>query len=78
MSVQGIAVEINVITHVQARRIQFCTIPIFHHQVTGHVAERCLNHKLEGVEGGYNRSDYIDDRRNALISLANKLKHVIN
>jgi len=24
----------------------------------GHVAERCLNHKLKGVEGIYDRYDY--------------------
>lgn len=30
------------------------------------VAERCLNHKLKGVEGTYNRHDYFDERRVAL------------
>ena len=34
--------------------------------VPGHVAERCLNHKLKGVEGIYDRYDYFDERREAL------------
>ncbi|NLY28964.1 MAG: tyrosine-type recombinase/integrase [Alcaligenaceae bacterium] len=41
--------------------------------VPGHVAERCLNHKLKGVEGIYNRHDYFDERRDALNLLAKKL-----
>jgi integrase len=34
--------------------------------VSPHVAERCLNHKLKGVEGIYNRHDYFDERKVAL------------
>jgi integrase len=34
--------------------------------VESHIAERCLNHKLKGVEGIYNRHDYLDERRKAL------------
>lgn len=34
--------------------------------VPGHIAERCLNHKLKGVEGIYDRYDYLDERREAL------------
>jgi hypothetical protein len=30
------------------------------------VAERCLNHKIKGVEGIYNRHQYFDERRAAL------------
>ncbi|POA99824.1 integrase [Chromobacterium sinusclupearum] len=30
------------------------------------VAERCLNHKIPGVEGIYNRHDYFNERRDAL------------
>jgi integrase len=30
------------------------------------VAERCLNHKVKGVEGIYNRHDYFDERTKAL------------
>ena len=34
--------------------------------VDPHIAERCLNHKIKGVEGIYNRHDYYDQRRAAL------------
>ena len=34
--------------------------------VDPHVAERCLNHKLKGVEGIYNRHDYFAERKVAL------------
>ena len=34
--------------------------------VDPHVAERCLNHKLKGVEGIYNRQDYFAERKAAL------------
>jgi len=46
--------------------------------VPGHVAERCLNHKLKGVEGIYNRHDYMDERREALQLIAKKLAPIIN
>lgn len=35
-----------------------------------HVAERCLNHKLKGVEGIYNRHDYFEERKAALTTWA--------
>ena len=38
-----------------------------------HIAERCLNHKLQGVEGVYDRHDYFDERKQALNRLANHL-----
>jgi integrase len=31
-----------------------------------YIAERCLNHKIKGVEGIYNRHDYFDERRKVL------------
>ena len=34
--------------------------------VEPHVAERCLNHKLKGMEGVCNRHDYFEQRRRAL------------
>jgi integrase len=34
--------------------------------VEPHVAERCLNHKLKGVEGVHNRHDCFEQRRRAL------------
>lgn len=45
--------------------------------IPGHVAERCLNHKLKGVEGIYNRYDYFDERKVALNQLAQKLAPII-
>jgi len=30
------------------------------------VAERCLGHKIRGVEGTYDRHDYFNERREAL------------
>lgn len=38
--------------------------------VPGHVAERCLNHKLKGVEGIYDRYDYFKERKQALEKVA--------
>ena len=46
--------------------------------VSGHVAERCLNHKLKGVEGIYDRYDYLDNRREALQKVADQLTPIIN
>ncbi|WGK57161.1 site-specific integrase [Pantoea sp. SS70] len=45
--------------------------------VPPHVAERCLNHKLKGVEGIYDRYDYYDERVEALCKLSTKLKSCI-
>lgn len=39
----------------------------------GHVAERCLNHKLKGVEGIYDRYDYFNERAVALKELSLQL-----
>lgn len=41
--------------------------------VQPHVSERCLNHKLKGVEGVYDRHDYIEERRQALQAWADLL-----
>ena len=38
------------------------------------VAERCLNHKIKGVEGVYNRHDYFDERKKALDAWAYLMK----
>ncbi len=40
------------------------------------VAERCLNHKVRGVQGVYNRHDYFDERKVALDKWAVKLKDI--
>ena len=45
--------------------------------VPGHVAERCLNHKLKGVEGIYDRYDYLDERREALNKIAELTQPII-
>lgn len=42
--------------------------------VPPHVAERCLNHKIKGVEGVYNHHDYFDERREALVRWADVVK----
>ncbi len=44
----------------------------------GHVAERCLNHKIKGVEGIYDRYDYLDERREALESISTLLTPILN
>ena len=44
--------------------------------VQGHIAERCLNHKLKGVEGIYNRHDYFEERKEALEKLVNKIQRI--
>lgn len=46
--------------------------------VPGHVAERCLNHKLKGVEGIYDRHDYFEERKEALAKVAALVEPVIN
>ena len=46
--------------------------------IQGHIAERCLNHKLKGVEGIYNRYDYLDERRDALNKLAFLIAPIVN
>ena len=42
--------------------------------VSSHVAERCLNHKIEGVEGIYNQHDYFPERSEALTKWAGFLE----
>ncbi|MDP5210466.1 site-specific integrase [Microbulbifer sp. 2205BS26-8] len=46
--------------------------------IPGHVAERCLNHKLKGVEGIYDRHDYFEERKEALAKIANILSPIID
>lgn len=46
--------------------------------IPGHVAERCLNHKLKGVEGIYDRYDYLEERSNAHTKIASLLAPIIN
>ncbi len=44
----------------------------------GHVAERCLNHKLKGVEGIYNQHDYFEERTEAINQLSETIGLIIN
>lgn len=45
--------------------------------VAPHVAERCLNHKLRGIEGVYNQHDYLEERREALTLIAERISPLI-
>ena len=45
--------------------------------IPGHVAERCLNHKLKGVEGIYDRYDYFEERKLAHQKVADRIETVI-
>ncbi|QSX37568.1 tyrosine-type recombinase/integrase [Shewanella sedimentimangrovi] len=47
-------------------------------KVPPHIAERCLNHKLKGVEGIYNQHDYLEERREALEKLAALISPMVN
>lgn len=44
----------------------------------GHIAERCQNHKLKGVEGFYNQHDYFKERKEAVSLLSQKVDVTIN
>jgi len=46
--------------------------------VSREVAERCLNHKLRGIEGVYNTHDYFDERRQALTLWAGLLDALVD
>ena len=46
-------------------------------KVPDHIAERCMNHKLKGVAGTYNRYDYLDERRDALSELSFMLEPIV-
>lgn len=46
--------------------------------VPDQIAERCLNHSLQGVLKVYNQYDYLDERRDALTRLADMLAPIIN
>lgn len=44
--------------------------------IAPHIAERVLNHKLKGVEGIYDRHDYLEERRQALEQWAVMLANI--
>jgi integrase len=47
-------------------------------KVPPHISERCLNHKLRGVEGVYDQYDYYDERMDALTQLANLVSPLVD
>ena len=44
--------------------------------VQPHISERCLNHKIKGVEGIYDGYDYFEERKKALNALSNLLEQL--
>jgi len=46
--------------------------------VQPHISERCLNHKIKGVEGIYDGYDYFDERKKALNALSDLLVQLEN
>jgi len=47
-----------------------CRSLLAENKTPSHIAERCLNHKLKGVEGVYDRYDYLSERREALTNIS--------
>lgn len=45
-------------------------------KVPPHIAEKCLNHKLKGVEGIYDHYDYFEERKEALEVLAEQIMKI--
>ena len=46
--------------------------------VKPHISERCLNHKIKGVEGIYDGYDYFEERKVALKALSDLLVQLEN
>lgn len=46
-------------------------------KVPSHIAERCLNHKLRGVEGIHDRYDYFDERQQALAAVPESVSSLL-
>lgn len=46
--------------------------------IAGNVAKRCLNHKLKGVEGIYDRHDYFEERPIAHQTVADVIEPLVN
>lgn len=47
-------------------------------QVPPHISERCLNHKIKGVEGVYDQYDYFEERKVALEKISNLIAPHVN
>ena len=43
-----------------------------------HIAEKCLNHKVRGIEGVYDRHAYFEERKKALSRLAGRIAPFVN
>ena len=46
--------------------------------VPGHVAERCMNHRIPGIERAYNIHDYFDERKEALEKVMNRMGPLVS
>ena len=55
-----------------------CRSHLAENGIPSHIAERCLNHKVRGVEGIYDRYDYLEERREAIQAIAQSLKLIID
>jgi integrase len=44
--------------------------------IAPHIVEKTLNHKMQGVMAVYNKSDYLDERRKAMIKWMRKLEKI--
>lgn len=47
-------------------------------KVPPHISERCLNHKIKGVEGVYDQYDYFDERKEALSKISSLIAPYVN
>jgi integrase len=45
--------------------------------VPPHIAERCLNHKLKGVEGVYDRYDYFEERKRSITNFTEAILDIL-
>jgi integrase len=46
--------------------------------ITKDIAKKCLNHKIEGIDGTYDRYDYFEERREALTKLSDLIAPLVN
>lgn len=53
-----------------------CRSLLAENKVLPHIAEKCLNHKLKGVEGIYDHYDYFEERKEALEQLSTQLTKI--
>jgi integrase len=47
-------------------------------KVLSEIAERCMAHVPRGVEGTYNRYEYLDEKRDAFEKLATLIERIVN